>query len=58
MKRVNFRSMKKLMKILVLVLLIAVANALSISDGEFRLKIYLNNLKTNLHEDEKNLMCS
>ncbi len=50
--------MKKLMKILVLVLLIAVANALSISDGEFRLKIYLNNLKTNLHEDEKNLMCS
>jgi hypothetical protein len=38
------------MKIFVLVLLIAVDNALPTGDGEFRLKIYLNNLNTSLHK--------
>jgi hypothetical protein len=45
--------MKKLIKILVLVLLIPVANALPTGEGEFRLKIYLNNLYASLREDEK-----
>jgi hypothetical protein len=41
------------MEILLLILLIAAANALPVSDGKSRLKFYLNNLKTNFHEDEK-----
>jgi hypothetical protein len=45
--------MKKLIKILVVVLLIAVANAFPRHNGEFRLKIHLSNLKTTLHGDEK-----
>jgi len=43
------------MEILVMVLLIASSNILQRSDGKSRLKIYLNNLKTSFHEDEKNL---
>ncbi len=39
LKRANCRSMKKLMKILVLVLLIAVSDALPTGDGDIRLKI-------------------
>jgi hypothetical protein len=46
--------MNKLMEILVLTLLIAAANTLPRNDGKSRLKIYLNNLKTSFHKDEKN----
>ncbi len=45
--------MNKLMEILVLVLLIAVANALPTGDGEFSLKIYSNKLKISLNRDQK-----
>jgi hypothetical protein len=45
--------MNKLIEILVLVLLIAVASALPTGDGEFRLKIYSNKLKISLNRDQK-----